>query len=353
MLRSEAVDRVLLLAPSRGLGGGIERFVETLEWAFTEQGVEYRRVDLQHAGASAHARMAAEARDQMRAFPPTRLIVAHRSLLPVAWILARRGPRCGISVLCYGNDVWATRRWIRRRIENRLMRGVDVRVVAISGFTAGALFRNCQATLLRPGLCREWFDTLVKASADAPARGADAHLVTAFRLEEWRGKGLPELLTAIASLGRKDVRVTVCGSGEPSPELERLVHQYPFCTLRPGCTDQQLADQLAQADLFVLATRTRVGRSSSGEGFGLVLLEAQIAGTPVIAPAYGGSHDAYLDRITGFTPIDESAEEMAEILEQMLSNPDRLAAMGGRAAQWARECFDPDNYASQAVARLL
>ena len=347
------IDRALLLTPSRGLGGGIERFVETLEWAFVEKGVEYRRVDLQHAGMTAHARMIAEARDQMLAFAPARLIVAHQSLLPVARILTRRSPGCGISILCYGTDVWGTRRWVRQRIEHRLMRGFDVRIVAISGFTAGTLVRSCQATLLRPGLCREWFDTLVKASADAPAKGATTRLVTAFRLEDWRGKGLPELLTAIAALARTDVQVTVCGTGEPSPGLEQLVHQYPFCTLRPGCTDQQLADELAQADLFVLATRTRVGRSPSGEGFGLVLLEAQIAGTPVIAPAYGGSHDAYLDRITGFSPIDESAEEMAKILEQILNNPDRLAAMGRRAAEWARECFDPDHYASQAVARLL
>jgi hypothetical protein len=26
--------RVLLLSPCRGLGGGIERYIETLEWAF-------------------------------------------------------------------------------------------------------------------------------------------------------------------------------------------------------------------------------------------------------------------------------------------------------------------------------
>ena len=347
------IDRALLLSPSRGLGGGIERFVETLEWAFVEQGVEHQRVDLQHAGASAHARMIVEARNQMCAFAPTRLIVAHRSLLPVAWMLTRRDPRCAISVLCYGNDVWGTRQWVRRQIENRLMCGVDVRVVAISGFTAGALVHNCQATLLRPGLSRDWFDTLVKASADAPAKRAEIRLVTAFRLAAWRGKGLPELLSAIAALGRTDVHITVCGTGQPPPELEQLVRQYPCCTLRPRCTDRQLAGELAQADLFVLATRTRAGRSCSGEGFGLVLLEAQVAGTPVIAPAYGGSHDAYLDRITGFTPIDESAEAMVKVLEQVLSNPERLEMMGKRAAEWARECFAPDQYASQAVARLL
>ena len=43
--------RVLVLTPSRGLGGGIERYVEALEWAFADQGVKYGRLDLRGAGA--------------------------------------------------------------------------------------------------------------------------------------------------------------------------------------------------------------------------------------------------------------------------------------------------------------
>ena len=78
--------------------------------------------------------------------------------------------------------------------------------------------------------------------------------------------------------------------------------------LRPGLSDNELAHELAAADLFVLATQTRSGRGSVGEGFGLVLLEAQAAGTPVIAPAYGGSHEAYVEGVTGMAPTDESVE---------------------------------------------
>ena len=235
------------------------------------------------------------------------------------------------------------------------MRGPGVRIVAAGSFTVRALAGECRATVLRPGLSREWFDTLVKASADAPARnaGPQTHLATAFRLEQWRGKGLPEMLAAVTVLGRVDIRVTVCGSGEPSPELERLVRQHPCCTLRPGCTDRELADELAGADPFILATRTRGGRVSSGKGFGPVLLEAQVAGTAVIGSAPGSSHDAYVDWVTGYGPTDESATELAKVLEQLLRNPGQLAEMCRRAAAWVRQCFAPDRYALQAVARLL
>ena len=129
-------SQALLLTPSHGRGGGIERYVETLEWAFAEQGVEYRRVDLSRSGPSAHARMLAQAREKIRASPrPTRLVLAHRALLPVAWLLAKGSAVCGISLVCHGNDVWGTRPLARRSLENRLMRGAGVRVVAVSSFT--------------------------------------------------------------------------------------------------------------------------------------------------------------------------------------------------------------------------
>ena len=96
----------------------------------------------------------------------------------------------------------------------------------------------------------------------------------------------------MTALGRPDVCLTICGSGNPPADLLRLVSGHSWCTLRPDISDDDLAHELAVADVFVLATQTRRGRGAVGEGFGLVLLEAQVAGTPVIAPAYGGSREA-------------------------------------------------------------
>ena len=55
-------ERVLLLAPSRGLGGGIERYIETLEWAFADQKVTSERIDLNRSGVRAHLKMLADGR---------------------------------------------------------------------------------------------------------------------------------------------------------------------------------------------------------------------------------------------------------------------------------------------------
>jgi len=347
-------DRVLLLSPSRGLGGGIERYVATLEWAFAAEGVKCQRLDLSEPSARGHARLLARGRAILRAnSEPARLVVAHRALFPVAALLARDSVICGVSALCYGSEIWGARWAPRRSLERRLMRGAGVRAVAVSNFTAGALMRDCRATVLRPALSREWFDTLTAAAAGGRGHGPGIQLVTAFRLEDWQMKGLPQLVAAVAALERPDISLTICGSGDPPTELLRLVCEYPWCALRPGLNDDDFARELAAADLFVLATQTRGGRRPFGEGFGLVLLEAQAAGTPVIAPAYGGSHEAYVEGVTGVAPADESAEALATTLHDLLKDPALLAWMGGHAAQWARQAFAPERYAQLAVRRLL
>ncbi len=344
----------MILAPSHSRGGGIERYAETLEWAFGIQGVACNRFDLRRSGVGAHADLLSRSRAALReSDEPTRIVAMHRALLPIATLLARDSVVSGISVLCHGNDVWSSGLRARSHLEAALMRRRDVRVVTASSFTSGALSRTCSSSVLPPGLSGSWFNVLLNASnRQKPARSG-IRLVTAFRLSDWRQKGLPQLLEAVATLGIDDMQLTVCGAGKPSTDLQGLVGQYPWCILRPGLADAGLASELADADLFVLATRTRCGRRPSGEGFGLVLLEAQVAGTAVVAPAFGGSHDAFLHNVTGLSPSDETSVALAALLGDLVRDRARLEQMGKQAAEWARSYFLPEHYAARATACLL
>ena len=233
------------------------------------------------------------------------------------------------------------------------MRQSKVRLVAVSSFTAGAISRIRPATTLPPGLSGEWFQVLADGLAASKTQHVGVQIVTAFRLAVWREKGLVELLQAVTALGRSDVFLTVCGTGRPPADLQEAVRRHRYCTLRSGLTDHELAAQLAAADLFVLATRTRTGRQASGEGFGLVLLEAQVAGTAVVGPAFGGSPDAYVYGVTGLTPVNETSAALARVLGEMIRDPKNLQLMGKRASEWAGETFAPERYARRVVATLL
>ncbi|HEV7896631.1 MAG TPA: glycosyltransferase family 4 protein [Planosporangium sp.] len=347
-------ENVLLLAPSRGLGGGIERYVSTIEAVFTRHKVEYRRLDLLNVersnGIVTKARFVQEVLQAVRRSPgPTRLVLAHCNLLPVVQFAARSSNFTGATVILHGLEIWSSQR-IRG---HRTMRRADVRVVTASNFSAGALARTSPANVLHPGVSSAWYQTLVDAAEQARPAPSELNLVTAFRLDDWRDKGLGALLDAVRLLGDDRVRLTVCGSGPVTPALRKAVAPYPWCRLRPGLTDQMLAQQLASADLFVLATRTRSGANACGEGFGLVLLEAQLAGTAVVVPAYGGSGEAFQPGITGLAPLDETPEALAAVLASLLADDQRRAEMGRAAVAWARTRFEPIAYGENLLRTLL
>ena len=124
--------RALMLTPSRGRGGGIERYAETIESAFDCQSVGYQRIDLGQPGISAHAKLVAQSRIALRELgDQTRLVLMHRALLPAAAALARDPIVSGISVVCHGSDVWARRLSLRSHLESCLMRRSDVRMIAV------------------------------------------------------------------------------------------------------------------------------------------------------------------------------------------------------------------------------
>lgn len=356
---------VLLLAPSRGLGGGIERCVSTIEAAFSRRSVPYHRLDLLRPGMTngtmEKISFVREVRRLVRTgHGPVRLVLAHRNLLPVVPAVARHPGFAAATVILHGSEIWSGRRWRG----HWLMRRPDVRVLAASAFSAGALARTCRAAVLHPGVTSDWYDTLVSAgeahrppetAVDHPAgRGAGkVSLVTTFRLASWRAKGLPTLLHAVRLLADERVRLTVCGIGPVPAELAAAVAPHPWCQVRPDLDDRELAAQLAHADLFVLGTRTRHGATGSGEGFGLALVEAQLAGVPVVAPAYGGSLDAYQRGLTGCAPIDETPQALAAVLAALLADDTRRTGMARAAAAWSRTTFDPAAYSGYAVDMIL
>ncbi|HEU4400336.1 MAG TPA: D-inositol-3-phosphate glycosyltransferase [Actinomycetota bacterium] len=74
---------------------------------------------------------------------------------------------------------------------------------------------------------------------------------------------------------------------------------------------------------------------SWSESFGLVALEAQACGTPVVAAGVGGLRHAVGDGTTGVLVASHQPEAWAGAVERLLSNPRRLAAMGAAAARFA------------------
>ena len=97
--------------------------------------------------------------------------------------------------------------------------------------------------------------------------------------------------------------------------------------LFPPQPQERLADFYAAADVVLVPSRS--------ESFGLVALEAQACGTPVVAARVGGLPFVVEDGRTGFLVDGHDPSEHAARLLQLVREPRLQAALGAEAAHRA------------------
>jgi len=93
------------------------------------------------------------------------------------------------------------------------------------------------------------------------------------------------------------------------------------------CPQRELADWYRAADIVLVP--------SHSESFGLVALEAQACGTPVVAAAVGGLRTAVRDGYSGVLVDGHDPAVWARVLRRLLASPGRLAELARGAQEHA------------------
>ncbi|WBP85078.1 D-inositol-3-phosphate glycosyltransferase [Kitasatospora cathayae] len=109
----------------------------------------------------------------------------------------------------------------------------------------------------------------------------------------------------------------------------------------PALGRPELADWYRAADVVVMP--------SHSESFGLVALEAQACGTPVLAAAVGGLTVAVRDGVTGHLVQGHRPEDYAAVLGRLAALPGEGERLGREALRHAR-CFGWDTCARATAA---
>jgi phosphatidylinositol alpha-1,6-mannosyltransferase len=264
----------------------------------------------------------------------------------LAWMLKRSS---GLPYLCYVHgeelNLAATSRelaWLTRRA----LRGAEF-VIANSRNTKDILGQGWglsmeRVRVLNPGADTEYF---VPAPRDPAQRarlgwGERPVVLTVGRLQKRKGHDM--MIRALADVRRSypDVLYVIVGDGEERAALGNLVESEELgghVQFLGQLADDALRTCYQQCDLFVLANR-QVGQDI--EGFGMVLVEAQACGKPVIAGASGGTAETMLAPQTGLLVPAETPGPLARAVIELLGDAPRRAAMGQAARPWAVERFD-------------
>ena len=148
-------------------------------------------------------------------------------------------------------------------------------------------------------------------------------------------RALPILLKA-----GHEVTYVVAGDGEGRAAIEaaaRNVGVADRVRLLGRVSDDDLAALYGAADVFALPG---IRTGSTFEGFGMVFLEAAVAGVPSVAGQAGGSAEAVLDGRTGLVVDGADQVHVTRALEALLADDGLRARLGEAARQRAREEFD-------------
>ena len=141
------------------------------------------------------------------------------------------------------------------------------------------------------------------------------------------------LLRAFARMreDHPEARLAILGSGPLEGEIRALVRQLGLdaAALLPGRLE--IRDWLERADIFA--------HTSRWEGFGIVLLEAMLAGLPIVATRVSAVPEVVADGETGLLVEPGSVAALSAALSGLLNDPDRGAALGRAGLVRARSEF--------------
>jgi phosphatidylinositol alpha-1,6-mannosyltransferase len=172
------------------------------------------------------------------------------------------------------------------------------------------------------GVAEEFF-----AAERTQRAGADpVRLVTISRLSEPR-KNIDLVLRALARLaGSFSYVYRVVGEGRDRARLAELAAELGIADrvqFLGRVAQERMAPLLAASDLFILTSSVL---EHSHEGFGIVYLEANACGTPVLAARVGGAVEAVAEGVSGMFVEVPELDLVTDSLRRFLSGEIRFAA---------------------------
>ena len=151
-------------------------------------------------------------------------------------------------------------------------------------------------------------------------------------------KGLEVLLQVMPALG-PDVRLWVAGDGPQTAALHERVSGDPRVEWLGRVTDAEVASRLAGADVFCAP-------SLGGESFGVVLLEAMAARTPIVASDLQGYRRVVRPGVDGLLVPPGDVEALGNALRSVLTDVSVRTRLADACADRA-ETFSMDSLAQR------
>jgi phosphatidylinositol alpha-1,6-mannosyltransferase len=320
-------SRILaLVTDAYGAGGGIAQYNRDLLAALSEASAVDKVVVLPRNGVAVtgglpdkvrlfaaypgRIRYAANAIMTTRRDGPFDLVFCgHLFMAPLAALISKlTGAPVWLQI--HGIEAWQRPRRLQRWATERAHL-----VTAVSRHTRRLFlgWANCAPETVKvlPNTVEERFSPGPKSEAlieRYDLRGKKVLLTVSRLAVSERYKGHDRVIQAVAELSAQhpELVYVIAGDGDDRPRLERLARDLGVADrvrFVGYVLDDDLPDLYRTADLFVMP--------STGEGFGIVFLQALACGVPVIGGGNDGSRDPLRDGFDGEMLTTNEVNELA------------------------------------------
>jgi glycosyltransferase involved in cell wall biosynthesis len=217
----------------------------------------------------------------------------------------------------------APARAVLRALDKRSVRHVD-HFAAISNVVRERIeeFYDREAQVVFPPVDTEYF----AAATDADAGGREPFVLGVSRWIDYKRLDL-----VIDAASRVGLPAVIAGHGPGEAELRAVAQRARVpVTFEHRPSDERLRDLYRTAAVLVFPAE---------EDFGIVPVEAQAAGTPVVALARGGSLDTVADGVSGVLVHEQTAEAFAAGIERVLGMEPSAAALRCHVDRFSVDAF--------------
>ncbi|XOU94873.1 MAG: glycosyltransferase family 4 protein [Candidatus Kerfeldbacteria bacterium] len=163
-------------------------------------------------------------------------------------------------------------------------------------------------------------------------------------------KGQDMVIKSIAKIKQNNSNILyiIIGSGPNIDDLRKLIVRLDlvkYVKILEHVTNEELPIYYSVCDIFIMPSRYLRNNNNQPidvEGFGMVFLEANLYGKPVIGGLVGGQIDAIEDNVSGYLVDPENLEKITEKIQLLLNNSELANELGLAGKKRALENFNWD-----------
>ena len=265
-----------------------------------------------------------------------KILVAHRANYAHLASGANTLFKIPYDIIAYGGEILLSGR--RKPIKKNFKRAQ--KVITISNFTKERLIEigipEKKIVVIHPGVDPTKFNPELSPSEIRKRFNLENKrvILTVSRLVKRKGhhnvlKALPQVLEKVPNLV-----YLIVGKGEEEKTLRKTARDLKLeeRVVFAGGIVEELPPYYAACDLFIMPSY-EIKEKGDVEGFGIVFLEANACGKPVIGGRSGGVPDAVIDGETGLLVDPLSINQIAQALIKLLTNPEYSQKLGKKGRE--------------------